>query len=666
MPRTLDPHSAGTKSPGAGSSAELQSIDHGYDYPEDQNWRPGFEKHDKLVSRVMQYARESYDRMSRRHSDWREIDRVLKAYTYLPTPGSPKDKVGTDEHGDQKDDIRRIVMPVSYVVLETLLTYFTTAFLQPPIFEYEGSGPEDVLGGLLLTHTVQTQVHKNAVPLALHTAWRDMFAYGVGYASPIWHREMGRTVRQQPTGFLDSMRAMFIPTGREKVLSDYEVLFEGNKLMNIDPYLALPDPNVAAHEVQDGEFFGWIDESVLSGLLREEAGPGGNLFNVRYLKDLGGNLTSTLRNRGERNKRKDDPPAMSSPVDIVYMYVDLFPDDWDLPGGNMPETWVFGVAADKILIKAERLNLAHGKIPVAAGAPDTDGYSATPLSRLLAIEELQMLIDFLYTSHVENIKRVLNDNIVYDPTLINTYDLQDNRPGKRIRLRKRAWGKGGIKDNAIFQLDVKDITQQNVQEALFLMEQAKGATSTMENLAGQMAPRTTRISASESQSTRMSGLARLERPAQLVSCQFMLAIARMFASNVQQFMSQEVYVKTVGELEQRLRSDFGMQPKAGRIQVSPWDLLVAYDINVHDGAVPGKEDTQIWSELFQILGQNPELAQAFDVVRIFKHIARQMGARNVDQFVRQQPIEVMPDEQVAQNLDRGNLAPIGGDGAPSL
>lgn len=664
MPRVIDPHSAGTKSPGPGTTAGLRETDHGYDYPEEQNWRPGFEKHDKLVSRVMQYARESYDRMSRRHNDWREIDRVLKAYTYLPSPGGSRAKKGEDELGEQKDDIRRIVMPVSYVVLETLLTYFTTAFLQQPIFEYEGSGPEDVLGGMLLTHTIQKQVHRNAVPLALHTAWRDMFAYGVGYASPIWHQEMGRVVQKRPTGFLDGLRGMFLQTGEERVLSDYEVLFEGNKLVNIDPYLALPDPNVAAHEVQDGEFFGWIDESTLSGLMREEASPSGDFFNVKYLRELGGELTSTLQNRGDRSKRKNDPPSMSSPVDIVYMYVDLFPEDWELPGGDMPETWVFAIAADKVLVKAERLNLAHGKLPIAAGAPDTDGYSATPLSRLMAIEEMQGIIDFLYTSHVENIKRVLNDSIVYDPTLINTFDLNDNRPGRRIRLRKRAWGKGGIKDNAIFQLDIQDVTQQNVQEALFLMEQAKGATSTMENLAGQMAPRTTRISASESQSTRMSGLARLERPAQLVSYQFMLPIARMFASNAQQFMSQEVYVKTVGELEQRMREELGMKPPPeGRMQVQPFDLLVNYDINAHDGAVPGKTDPQIFTEFFQVLAQSPQLAEAFDIVRVAKTMFREMGLKNVDQYIRRQGVEVMPDEEVAQNLDRGNLAPVGGDGA---
>ena len=78
-----------------------------------------------------------------------------------------------------------------------------------------------------------------------------------------------------------------------------------------------------------------------------------------------------------------------------------------------------------------------------------------------------------------------------------------NKPGKIIRIRKRGWGLGGIKDNAIFQLDVKDVTQGNIQDASFLMEQAKSATSTMDQLGGGLAPRTSRISANEAQGVRL-------------------------------------------------------------------------------------------------------------------------------------------------------------------
>ena len=55
------------------------------------------------------------------------------------------------------------------------------------------------------------------------------------------------------------------------------------------------------------------------------------------------------------------------------------------------------------------------------------------------------------------------------------------------------------------------------------------------------------------------------------------------------------------------------------------------------------------------------MAQQFDMVRIFKHIARNLGAKDVNEFVMKggvmQPTQ-MPDEQVLQQAQAGNLMPV--------
>ncbi|MEG0299324.1 MAG: hypothetical protein RR609_07080, partial [Aurantimicrobium sp.] len=63
---------------------------------------------------------------------------------------------------------------------------------------------------------------------------------------------------------------------------------------------------------------------------------------------------------------------------------------------------------------------------------------------------------------------------------------------------------------------------------------------------------------------------------------------------------------------------------------------------------------------FQDIISHPELSQVFDIPKIFKHIALQLGAQNVDDFVRM-PIQptLMPTEQVAGEAQAGNLIPIG-------
>ena len=61
-------------------------------------------------------------------------------------------------------------------------------------------------------------------------------------------------------------------------------------------------------------------------------------------------------------------------------------------------------------------------------------------------------------------------------------------------------------------------------------------------------------------------------------------------------------------------------------------LVIDYDVVPHDGSSPGGEPPDLWVQLYQIMSQNPIVSQQFDMVRVFKHVARQLGAKNVDDF----------------------------------
>ncbi len=59
--------------------------------------------------------------------------------------------------------------------------------------------------------------------------------------------------------------------------------------------------------------------------------------------------------------------------------------------------------------------------------------------------------------------------------------------------------------------------------------------------------------------------------------------------------------------------------------------------------------------MFKVLAEHPELQQNFDTVKIFKHIARNSGAKDVERFVR---VKTAPDEEVMKEVDKGNVVPI--------
>ncbi len=636
-----------------------------YDYPEDLDLRPGSDLHRRIVNEVLRRAHVSHRVMSNRFDSWNEIDRSLTAYIEPDTGGLGDDHEERDlkKNARTKNRPVSIVFPYSYAILETVLTYLVLAFLEEPIFRYEGVSPEDVIGAILLEKVVSLHTNKTKVGLALHTMFRDSLAYGIGVGAPGWYTRTGSKIVAASTGFMGSL-GRFIGMGLEKTVKENVVLFEGNKLDNVDPYLWLPDPNVPCDRVQDGEFCGWVNRTSFVKLMNEEAiGP--DLFNVRYLKDLinkksslyGEDKSSRSEKTGASIREAGGRHEATDPVDTVNMFIDLIPKDWKLGMSEYPEKWLFSVASDALVIKAKKLGLTHNMFPIVVVAPDSDGYTSTPVSRIEVLHGLQTTLDWLFNSHVANVRKAINDMIIYDPYLLNPKDMESPKPGKLVRTRRPAWGRGV--EHAAMQLNVNDITRGNIGDSSWIvqwMQKIGAADDPMMGSLRQGGPE--RLTKGEFQGTRMSAISRLERLAKLIGLQGMQDIGYMFAAHTQQLMSQEQYVKIAGQWEDELAKEYGSKIEGGRIKVTPYDLLVDYDVLVRDGSIPGGNFSDVWIRMFDILAQHPELDKKFDIVRIFRHIARNSGAKNVSDFERKQPppqAKIVPDEDVARNVEAGNL-----------
>jgi hypothetical protein len=121
-------------------------------------------------------------------------------------------------------------------------------------------------------------------------------------------------------------------------------------------------------------------------------------------------------------------------------------------------------------------------------------------------------------------------------------------------------------------------------------------------------------------------------------------------------MQEETYVKIAGNWQNELMKEYGKGPN-DRVKVKPTDLLIDYDLMMRDGSVPSGNFADSWIQLFNILATNPELQQRIDVFRVFTHIARDIGAKNVFDFERVKST-VQPNEMVEKEADKGNLVPF--------
>jgi hypothetical protein len=482
--------------------------------------------------------------------------------------------------------------------------------------------------------------------------FRDSLIYGFGAVSPIWAQKKGWRTFRDTNGIIDRKE---------------DILYEGNKVLNIDPYLYLPDPSVPIHDPQRGEYVGWLDQTNYMSLLESEVtAPEGKIFNVKYLRAQDGRSCLLSKSTGRETKfggdirgTGDTLTQTSNPVDIVYMYVNLVPSDeeWKLSSKDEPEKWLFGIAADSIVVMAQPIDLDHDMYPVNVCAPDFDGYSISPIGRLELVYGLQGVLDFLFSSHIANVRKAINDMLVVDPYLVNMNDLNTPGPAKLIRMRRAVWGRGV--QNAVQQLAITDITKNHMQDVMnVVIPLMQGTSSAVDSLMGVMKSSGERVSATQARDTRMSALSRLAKAAKVASIMTMYDLGYMHASHTQQFMTHELYVNTMGRHQQTLEEEYDF--KRG-MKVTPDQLNINYDVLIHDGTVEVGEHADAWIQIFQILATQPAIGQGFDMVRIFRHLARMLGAKNVNDFVQKGgavKVKTAQDAEVQAEVNKGNMKPV--------
>jgi hypothetical protein len=642
-----------------------------YDYPHGLNLKPGSDLHDDIVRRILQYARKSAMVIAERHPVWHDMDDKLTGYIVLTK----------EEEQIKREDKRKpisIVFPYTYAILETLMSYMMSAFVIEPMFRYEGVGPEDVTGAFLLEKLINLQVIRSKVALNLHTMFRDSNAYGIGVVSPQWERKVGKKIMRRPTGYADETGTIYT-TGEENDIEDV-VLFEGNTLVNVDPYRYLPDSTVPIHDVQRGEFVGWVSTTnFYDKLSQENSDNEGAIFNVKYLKGLTEYKYTTIfrntpafegntRGSGGFHRRHGDSTLdrnMASNVDDIHMYVKLIPKEWKIGTSEVPEKWLFTVSNDHILTQIKPLGLLHDMFPVCVAAPDFDGYSPVSFSRLEILSGMQTVIDWMFNSHIANVRKAINDMLIVDPFLLNMKDLETPEPGKLIRLRRPAWGRGQAKD-AIHQLAVNDITARNLQDVNFVieyMQKIMGVDSAAMGSLRTGGPE--RLTSSEFRGTAQAAVSRLERVAKVTGMQSMQDIGYMFAFNCQQLIGEETWLRSVGDWPKTIMEELGPNVQKGRVAVKPSDLYISYDVIPRDGSIPGGNFNESWLKLYEMVIGDPQLRQQVDILRMYEHIAVNLGMKNPQDFrVQQTPPAVQvgtaPDEQIQQQVAAGNMIPMNG------
>lgn len=615
--------------------------------------KPTSDKHKHVLDYLVARLSMSENKMAGFYPRWRTSERRIQAYI---NHNSFEQTLKANNENSYAPAIISIQVPYSFAVLNTITTYLLHTFCsRKPMFQIGTHKGEAANAAQMMEIVLQYNADHIRLIKHFHNWFTDAGAYGVGVLRTGWKKEKRfRTTsdRSAPMQLLNNLLPGMFSRKRSEV-----VTYEGNDVANVDPFLFFPDPRVPMHEVnRKGEFVFWRDFVGKHELkIKEHEGV------VKWVDSVG----SMPRNNNETQNDSarailaggDSNPGYSTSDYGVgnFIQVDqgsciIIPAELGLGDTSKPELWLFTIANKTQIIQAERLEYDHGMHPVCVTEPLTMGRSFGNLGMSDYIGPLQDAMSWMFNSHIYNVRSVLNNMFVVDPSMVEMQDVRKPGPGKYIRLKRSAYGQDVRM--AIQQLQVQDVTGSHIKDMQLVMGLGERLSAVTDNLLGIQADNG-RKTATEVRVGGESASSRLAAYARVVSAQGVCDLTEQMALNVQQFLSDKFYIEIVGE-----------KGIATPLKITPESLNGDFNFPVHDGTLPIDKiaTLDIWKEILMGVAQDQELRQTFSLPKIFEFVAELGGARNIQQM----KVQVAPDQQLQAQAQAGNAVPLGGmqGGAP--
>lgn len=605
---------------------------------------PGSDTHEKLLTRVRAQISESYSKMSQFYGRWNQRELEYQAYVPIQEWDSIYKKSCQDKSlaGVKKQDAN-IIVPYSFSSIRTIVTYLATVFLgRKPIFTV-GTYNADFVEN---ARNMEKLLQYNAEHCRLvkeFTQWLyngEIYGLGILKTSFVTETQPRTTIVKDPL------------TGNPIKTRTARTVYQGNKVENIDPFMFFPDPRVPMLDVaQKGEFVYW--RSFVGKFTLQRAGE--TYAWLDHIKGMStprsGNpsLRNLAANGNDLNLQYDFSTIdQGSPwVQIDEGTVELIPEEigLELPGVDPKKPYKFLVtlANESQFIRFELFSPDHQQHPVVVNEPYAlgNGFGNCGISDYLA--PFQNSISWFLNSHIFNVKGVVNNSFIYDPSMVEEKDLKSDKPGKLIRMKPRAFG---VDLNTYFkQIVVSDVTSGHVGDMQNLMRIANDISAITDNMRGQQ-DSGGRKTATEIRATIEAASSRLASHAQFISGASVSQLGKQMSLNLQQFLSEDFCIQVVGD-------DGSSFP----VSINPESVVGDFYFPVHDGSLPLDKVAlfDIWQQALTFVAGNQALAQQYDVGRIFEFVARLGGAENIDQF----RLNHMPNDQVLAQVQAGNLVPVG-------
>jgi len=639
-----------------------------------------------LHSAVLDYVRRRIEaadrRWSQRYPRWRESERLYRAFR-------PSDLLsGGKRHDHDGDGLEKIIVPYGYAVIQSILAFFMNVLTQrKPLIPVEGSGPMDVRAALLMEVLLDRQMDQMRPmgTLVIYQWLLDALRYGVGIIKNHWTVREWPAVTRQTSPIIDPFTGQ--PMGMHDRLEQRDVtVYEGNEAQNVSPFDFLPDPNQPLNLFQDGEFCAQrMRRSWTQFRQRAAQGLYVGLDFVPRQPNQGSTLSTTFgTGRGISDAARivdmdeidfEYIDAQGTPyVELVEMYGYIDPEDFGLDeasGGSapniptyptrhtegVPELWVFTMANGSRIVRAEPAMLPAMRFPYEIIEPNYDVQSPANFGMIETFRGLQFHLSWLYNSRMMNVEKTLNNEFVYDPSMIEEIDILDPSPARLLRLKEQHYQSGRLRD-AIMQLPINDVTVTHLTDSKNVMDLIQNVTSANNLIMGL--PNTGRRAATETQAQMQMSSGRMKMMIELVTSQGLRPWATQMAKNTQTFVSD-------GQV--RLKPPYDRLLGAPMLPVNALMLTGEFSFPFTEAGMPTDRlfEANTWKELLMpflqgpagaMMMQQPWFPQMF--MAMWGRFLHALNVKDLQTFGVSLPATVVaPDEMVMAQQQQGNLQPMG-------
>lgn len=581
----------------------------------------------RLQSLVSGCFRLSGAAWSNRYSAWQAAERRFKMVS------SFMDR--TSSGAEQYPFSENIVAPFTYSIIQSIKSYLLAVFTQRyPIFEVRPLDGTNEERARLVEALLDYYFRMQGGIRILDNFFLDVLRYGIGIMKVVYER---RVERKRPKYLVEGLD-LAMPVDEEVVT------YEGPRTVNVDPFSFYPDPRTSLERFQEGQYCGhllyvpywWLKIKERQGVYAfvDEISP----FTNAILQNLSDSPPFNVIGIPDWLPQTQEEMKKHGMVMIQELWIRLIPSDYGLSDSDEVEMWVLTLANQNKIIRAEPSPYSHDRFPFVVGLYLSDAHSNDPVGLVELLMPLQDICSWLINSHIENVKKVLNEVFIFDPSRIDPRDMEMWEPGMRIPLRPEAYGTPVT--DAIFQVPVQLYTSQHLNTLEIILDYMQRLSGAGDILMG-MFPATKR-SATETAHVAQMGVNRMQALAQNLSASAIIPWAEMQLALLQQFLRREVYIRVLG-------MPATMKMSEAVIKVSPQDIQGRYFFPLHDGTAPldPQKNADLWLQLFELIGRVPSLSERFDIVEIFRYMVAAMGVRNIDQFLREEaPAEPVEGESV--------------------